>query len=434
MQTHLFTFQTHLSSLPKKKRASKMKRFLILALILVVSVASALFVREFLTGSDLNGMTLLPLGIASLNLQYTINTGVNFGLAGEASTARQLLLSGVALLICLAIAIWGMRSKQKWAAAAAGLFAGGGVANAYERIAFGGVFDYLNFSTSLFDNPFSFNLADIYIFLGLILYLLAPRESHDPADGPIQPGALMSLAKTLGNFGLTFALIISCLYISWQILSQANFLYDQIYDHNDLENHINEYAALNRNGKESFALTDKAERVQIFNDIAREINTGGEGLATISFVGTGEARRTPFLISEERDHLRDVANLVTGLKPVGALLASALIAFYGFCWYYKVSRYQYFWRPSGVFVSLFQIAAVAALCVAITFALGPQQTFYLLHDWAFSDKAQWYFYFEDSLMTTLMPEVVFGNIAALIAVLTIFNWLLINFILRRLLD
>jgi len=410
-----------------------MKRFLILALILATSMASALFVRNSLTGADLNGITLLPLGIASLNLQYTINTGVNFGLAGEASTTRQLLLSGIALLICLAIAIWGMRSKQKWAAAAAGLFAGGGVANAYERIAFGGVFDYLNFSTNLFDNPFSFNLADIYIFLGLVLYLIAPRESHDPADGPIQPGALKSLAKILGNFGLTIALLISCLYMSWQILSQANFLYDQIYDHNDLENHINEFAALNRNGKESFALTDKAERVQIFNDIAQEINTGGEGLAAISFVGIGETTSVPFLIGEERDHLQDVANLVTSLKPLGAILASALIAFYGFCWYYKVSRYQYFWRPSGIVISLLQIAAVAALCVAITFALGPQQTFYLLHEWAFSDKAQWFFYFEDSLMTTLMPEVVFGNIAALIGILTIFNWLVINFILRRLL-
>jgi len=410
-----------------------MKRFLILALILATSMASALFVRDSLTGADLNGITLLPLGIASLNLQYTINTGVNFGLAGEASTTRQLLLSGIALLICLAIAIWGMRSKQKWAAAAAGLFAGGGVANAYERIAFGGVFDYLNFSTNLFDNPFSFNLADIYIFLGLVLYLIAPRESHDPADGPIQPGALKSLAKILGNFGLTIALLISCLYMSWQILSQANFLYDQIYDHNDLENHINEFAALNRNGKESFALTDKAERVQIFNDIAQEINTGGEGLAAISFVGIGETTSVPFLIGEERDHLQDVANLVTSLKPLGAILASALIAFYGFCWYYKVSRYQYFWRPSGIVISLLQIAAVAALCVAITFALGPQQTFYLLHEWAFSDKAQWFFYFEDSLMTTLMPEVVFGNIAALIGILTIFNWLVINFILRRLL-
>ena len=410
-----------------------MTRFLTLALILAASVASALFLRDFLTASDLNGVTLLPLGVASLNLQYTINTGVNFGLAGEASTARQLLLSGAALLICLAVVIWGMRSTQKWAAPAAGLFAGGGLANAYERLAFGGVFDYLNFTTSFFDNPFSFNLADIYIFLGLVLFLLAPRETHDPADGPIQPGAVKALAKTLGNFGLTLALLVSCLYVSWQVLSQANFLYDQIYEHNDLEAHVNEFAPLNRNGKESFALTTKAERVRVFNDIAHEINAGGGGLGAITYTPEGAGVATTFLVEAERDHLQDVANLVSSLKPVGAIIASLLIVFYGFCWYYKVSRYQYFWRPSGLFVSILQIAAVAALCVAVTFALGPQQTFYLLHEWAFSDKAQWYFYFEDSLMTTLMPEIVFANIAALIGILTVLIWIAANFIVRRIL-
>ena len=410
-----------------------MTRFLTLALILAASVASALFLRDFLTASDLNGVTLLPLGVASLNLQYTINTGVNFGLAGEASTARQLLLSGAALLICLAVIVWGMRTAQKWAALAAGLFAGGGLANAYERLVFGGVFDYLNFSTSFFDNPFSFNLADIYIFLGLVLFLLAPRETHDPADGPIQPGAVKALAKTLGNFGLTLALLVSCLYVSWQVLSQANFLYDQIYEHNDLGAHVNEFAPLNRNDKESFALTSKTERVRVFNDIAREINSGGGGLGSIAYTPEGAGAATPFLVEAERDHLQDVANLVSNLKPIGAVIASLLIAFYGFCWYYKVSRYQYFWRPSGIFISLFQISAVAVLCVAITFALGPQQTFYLLHEWAFSDKAQWYFYFEDSLMTTLMPEIVFANIAALLGILTVLTWLVANFVLRRIL-
>ena len=410
-----------------------MTRFLTLALILAASVASALFLRDFLTGLDLNGMTLLPLGVASLNLQYTINIGVNFGLAGEASTARQLLLSGAALLICLAVIIWGMRTTQKWAALAAGLFAGGGLANAYERLAFGGVFDYLNFSTSFFDNPFSFNLADIYIFLGLVLFLLAPRETHDPADGPIQPGAVKALAKTLGNFGLTLALLVSCLYVSWQVLSQANFLYDQIYEHNNLEAHVNEFAPLNRNGKESFALTSKTERVRVFGDIAREINTGGGGLGSITYTPAGADAATPFLVEAERDHLQDVANLVSSLKPIGAVIASLLIVFYGFCWYYKISRYLYFWRPSSIFVSLTQIAAVAVLCVAVTFAIGPQQTFYLLHEWAFSDKAQWYFYFEDSLMTTLMPEIVFANIAALLGILTVLTWLVANFVLRRIL-
>ena len=408
-------------------------RFLILALTLAAAVASALFLRNFLTGSDFNGATLLPLGVASLNLQYTINIGVNFGLAGEASAARQLLLSGAALLICLAVIIWGMRTTQKWAVLTAGLFAGGGLANAYERLAFGGVFDYLNFSTSFFVNPFSFNLADVYIFLGLVLFLLAPRKTHDPADGPMQPGAVKTLAKTLGNFGLTLALLVSCLYVSWQVLSQANFLYDQIYEYNNLEAHVNEFAPLNRNDKESFALTSKTERVRVFNDIVREINTGGGGLGSITFTPQGADAATTFLIEAERDHLQDVANLVSGLKPIGAVIASLLMAFYGFCWYYKISRYQYFWRPSSVFVCLFQIGAVAALCVAITFTIGPQQTFYLLHEWAFSDKAQWYFYFQDSLMTTLMPEVVFSNIAIMIGTITITIWLITNMIIRKIL-
>jgi lipoprotein signal peptidase len=408
-----------------------MTRFLTLVLVLSSCVASALFLRDFLTGAELNGVTLLPLGVASLKLQYTINIGVNFGLAGEASTARQLLLSSAALFICLAVIIWGMRTTQKWASLAAGLFTGGGLANAYERLAFGGVFDYLNFNTSFFDNPFSFNLADIYIFLGLVLFLLAPRETHDPADGPMRPGAVKALAKTLGDFGLTLALLVSCLYVSWQVLSQANFLYDQIYEHNNLEAHINKFAPLNRNDKESFALTSKTERIRVFSEIAREINTGGGGLGSITFTPEGTDAAITFLIEAERDHLQDVANLVSSLKPNGAVIASLLIAFYGFCWYYKVSRYQYFWRPSGVFVSLFQIGAVATLCVAITFAIGPQQTFYLLHEWTFSDKAQWYFYFEDSLMTTLMPEIVFANIASLLSITTVLIWLIFNFILRR---
>jgi lipoprotein signal peptidase len=411
-----------------------MKRFLVLALILAVSVASALFVREFLTGADLNGVTLLPLGIASLNLQYTINTGVNFGLAGEASTTRQLLLSGVALLICLAVAIWGMRSRQKWATAAAGLFAGGGLANAYERLAFGGVFDYLNFSTSLFDNPFSFNVADIYIFLGFILFILAPKETHDPADGPIQPGAVKSLLRAIGNWGLTLSLLITCVYVSWQVLSQVNFLYSSIYQHNKLEAHINEFAPLNRNNKESFGRTTNVERIRVFNDIAYEINSGGEGLSKISYTYPGSEAPTIFLIDEEKDHLLDVANLVAKLKPIGAAVATLLIIFYGVCWYYKVSQYRYLWRPAGVISSLLKILSITALLVGMTYVIGPQKTFYLLHEWAFSDKAQWYFYFEDSLMTTLMPEVVFANIAVLLILITLFTWLLAHFVLRRLLD
>ena len=82
-------------------------------------------------------------------------------------------------------------------------------------------------------------------------------------------------------------------------------------------------------------------------------------------------------------------------------------------------------------VSVLQIFAVAIVCLAITLTLGAQQTFYLLHELAFSDKAQWFFYFQDSLMTTLMPEIVFANIAVMIGVLTFAIWLIVNFLIHR---
>ena len=36
-------------------------------------------------------------------------------------------------------------------------------------------------------------------------------------------------------------------------------------------------------------------------------------------------------------------------------------------------------------------------------------------------------------MTTLMPEIVFANIAALLGILTVLTWLIANFVLRRIL-
>ena len=155
----------------------KMKTLLKLSFWLAFSIGTALILRIGLIAQDLNGTTILPLGIASLNLEYTINTGINFGLAGAATSSRQFLLAGLALVLSLAIIIWGARSDTKWATTIAGLFAGGGLANAFERVYYGGVFDYLNVSFIFYDNPFSFNLADIYIFLGLILFVIRPYES-----------------------------------------------------------------------------------------------------------------------------------------------------------------------------------------------------------------------------------------------------------------
>lgn len=147
--------------------------------LLLFSILSALAVRGLLTLSNMDGQTLINLGIMSLNLEYTVNIGINFGLAGEATNTRQLQLAGLALVVCFAVIVWGFRSDARWSSIIAGLFAGGGLANALERILYGGVFDYLNVSFIFYNNPFSFNIADIYIFVGALLFVFKPSEENN---------------------------------------------------------------------------------------------------------------------------------------------------------------------------------------------------------------------------------------------------------------
>jgi signal peptidase II len=157
----------------------RVSRIVVLFSVLLFSIGSALALRQYLQVAQLDGTRLFTMLIASLNLEYTVNTGINFGLASEATTSRQFLLAIISLLVCVAAILWGVISQSRWASMIAGLLAGGGVANAYERIAFGGVFDYLNVSFAFFSNPFSFNLADIYIFIGAVIFIFRPLRSAD---------------------------------------------------------------------------------------------------------------------------------------------------------------------------------------------------------------------------------------------------------------
>ena len=153
-----------------------MARYATLVSLMIFSIFSALVVRGILSASDLNGQKLLDIGIVSLNFEYTVNTGINFGLAGDESSSRQIKLASLAVVICIAITFWGIRSEARWSPVIAGLLAGGGLANAFERILYDGVFDYLNVSFISYENPYSFNLADIYIFVAALLFIFRPSS------------------------------------------------------------------------------------------------------------------------------------------------------------------------------------------------------------------------------------------------------------------
>ena len=110
------------------------------------------------------------------------NTGVNFGLFAGASDIMRWVLIAVAALICILLIRWA-RTLGTRARIAAGLVVGGAVANALDRVFYGAVADFLNMSCCGIDNPFAFNLADVFIFAGaagLIIWGDAAERSKTP--------------------------------------------------------------------------------------------------------------------------------------------------------------------------------------------------------------------------------------------------------------
>lgn len=120
-----------------------------------------------------------------VNFRYGENRGINFGLFDGGSDAARWALITVALAICIGVFIWSHRSQLGgWAAVAAGLLIGGALANVLDRLIYGYVLDFLNVSCCGIDNPFVFNLADVFIFLGAIgLVFLAPDPKADMKKG-----------------------------------------------------------------------------------------------------------------------------------------------------------------------------------------------------------------------------------------------------------
>lgn len=103
------------------------------------------------------------------NLTYVLNTGVSFGLFGGG--AGRWILSIFSVVVAGVLGWWATRADRRLLVAAIGLVMGGAIGNVIDRIRFGGVVDFLDFSgTGVF--PWIFNVADSGITVGVILLIL----------------------------------------------------------------------------------------------------------------------------------------------------------------------------------------------------------------------------------------------------------------------
>ena len=138
-------------------------------------VAAAVFALDQVTkvwvvhGLDLKSRLAIDVLPPWFNLRMAWNRGVNFGLLASDSGAGRWVLIALALAISAWVWRWIARSGEGPAAqVSAGLLVGGALGNVVDRVLYGAVADFLNFSLPFWTNPWAFNVADIAVFAGAL--------------------------------------------------------------------------------------------------------------------------------------------------------------------------------------------------------------------------------------------------------------------------
>ncbi len=123
----------------------------------------------------------VPVVQGFFHLTHVANSGALFGLlAGLASPFRDLVFITVPLLAIVLILVFQFRSRESDFLVQAGLslILGGAVGNLYDRVRFGHVVDFLDFSVAGHHWP-AFNVADSAICIGIALLFLDMRRKPD---------------------------------------------------------------------------------------------------------------------------------------------------------------------------------------------------------------------------------------------------------------
>ncbi len=103
------------------------------------------------------------------DLTMVWNRGVSYGAFQSEGIMRWLLVIATSA-IAIGFTVWLLRVSTRWTALALALVIGGAIGNVIDRIRFGAVVDFLNFSDIYF--VWVFNVADAAITVGAVLLFL----------------------------------------------------------------------------------------------------------------------------------------------------------------------------------------------------------------------------------------------------------------------
>lgn len=135
-------------------------------LIIVIDQLTKAWVMD---GLDLREAGSVSIWHPVLALTWVENRGVSFGLFGDGSA--RWMLSLFSLAVAGILGWWALKAERRLLITAIGLVMGGAIGNVIDRIRFGYVVDFLDFSGLGFF-PWIFNVADSAITIGVVLLIL----------------------------------------------------------------------------------------------------------------------------------------------------------------------------------------------------------------------------------------------------------------------
>lgn len=208
------------------------------------------------------------------------------------------------------------------------------------------------------------------------------------------------------------AAALAALWLAWRSLAIVDFLYPACYELLEIHAHIEHFAPQNRY-KQGFEQTTRQERRRLFAAIVDAIHDSGRGLETLRYHDPAGRPLDHLLREPEVLHLRDVARLVDRIAPIGWIACAWLVA-------QLLLIRRFGWSVPGLGRLIAASLGVTATVVLLVLLIGPREVFYAFHDWAFPPENPWFFYYQESLMSTMMkaPQL-FGAIAVALLALAL---------------
>ena len=135
-------------------------------LLIIVDQSTKILIAKVMLENMFESIQVFPF----LNIVFVRNTGISFGLFSDGGLLSRYFFTSFSLIVGTILLIICFLTKEKLIKLSLLMISSGAIGNAIDRIYFGGVIDFIDFFLYNFHWP-AFNLADIFISLGVIVLL-----------------------------------------------------------------------------------------------------------------------------------------------------------------------------------------------------------------------------------------------------------------------